>query len=557
MPETSPARTLPADRPADWWRQAVVYQVYPRSFRDLDGDGLGDIRGVTERLPYLHRLGVDAVWLSPFYPSALSDGGYDVDDHRDVDPRLGTLADADEMIATAHGLGMKVVVDIVPNHTSDRHAWFREALASPPGSPARDRYVFRDGTGPDGSSPPSDWMSHFGGPAWTRVPDGQWYLHLFAREQPDLDWDSPEVHEDFLRTLRFWSDRGVDGFRVDVAHALAKDLSEPLRDYGGVHPDAMTELPLDGSHPLFDRNEVHEIFREWRKVLDSYDPPRSAVAEAWVTTSRRVLYARPDELGQAFNFELLVSPWSAEQFRVEIDAALSAAAVAGASATWVLSNHDVVRHPSRYALPAGTDLDAWLLGDGTEPEPDDERGLRRARAATLLMLALPGSAYLYQGEELGLPEVAGLPAEALQDPIWERTGHAQKGRDGCRVPLPWTREGSSFGFGPAGSWLPQPERFGELSAEAQDGVEGSTLETYRAALRLRRELQADETLQWLDTRPVAQTHVLHFRRPGGWESVTNVSDADVALPEGEVLLASGPLGDGVLPPDTTVWLRRA
>ncbi|MBM7808005.1 alpha-glucosidase [Geodermatophilus bullaregiensis] len=542
---------------ADWWRQAVVYQVYPRSFRDLDGDGLGDIRGVTERLPYLQRLGVDAVWLSPFYPSALADGGYDVDDYRDVDPRLGTLEQFDEMVARAHALGVKVVVDVVPNHSSNRHAWFTEALASPPGSPTRDRYVFRDGKGPDGSEPPSDWMSHFGGPAWTRVPDGQWYLHLFAREQPDLNWDNREVREDFLQTLRFWSDRGVDGFRVDVAHALAKDLSEPLRDYGGVHPDSRTELPLDGSHPLFDRDEVHEIFREWRKVLDTYDPPRSAVAEAWVTTSRRVLYARPDELGQAFDFEFLVSPWSAEQFRVEVDGALSAAAAAGASATWVLSNHDVVRHRSRYALPNGTDLDGWLLSGGTHPAPDDERGLRRARAATLLMLALPGSAYLYQGEELGLPEVADLPAEALQDPIWERTGHAQKGRDGCRVPLPWTREGSSFGFGDAGSWLPQPAWFGEYSAEAQDGAEGSTLELYRAALHLRRELRADESLQWLGSRPVAATHVLHLRRSTGWESVTNFSDADVDLPAGEVLLASGPLPGGVLPPDTTVWLRRA
>ncbi len=552
MPDNSPDRQALAD----WWRQAVVYQVYPRSFADVNGDGLGDIRGVTSRLPYLRRLGVDAVWLSPFYPSALADGGYDVDDYRDVDPRLGTLADADEMIARAHELGMKVVVDVVPNHTSDRHAWFTEALASPPGSPARDRYVFRDGKGPDGSRPPSDWMSHFGGPAWTRVPDGQWYLHLFAREQPDLNWASQEVREDFLHTLRFWSDRGVDGFRVDVAHALAKDLSEPLRDYGGVHPDSMTDLPHDGSHPLFDREEVHEIFREWRKVLDTYDPPRSAVAEAWVTTSRRVLYARPDELGQAFNFELMVSPWSAEQFRVEIDAALSAAAVCGASATWVLSNHDVVRHPSRYALPAGTDLNAWLLSGGTHPAPDDERGLRRARAATMLMLALPGSAYLYQGEELGLPEVADLPAEALQDPIWERTGHAHKGRDGCRVPLPWTREGTSFGFGDGGAWLPQPASFGALSVEAQDGAEGSTLELYRAALGLRRELQADESLQWVDAGPTAVTHVLHLRRSTGWESVTNFSDAAVDLPAGEVLLASGPLTDGTLPPDTTVWLRR-
>ncbi|SDC96908.1 alpha-glucosidase [Geodermatophilus telluris] len=549
----TPAPNRTAD--ADWWRQAVVYQVYPRSFADANGDGLGDLPGVTSRLPYLQQLGVDAVWLSPFYPSALADGGYDVDDYRDVDPRLGTLADADAMIARAHELGMKVVVDVVPNHSSDRHAWFREALASPPGSPARDRYVFRDGRGPDGSRPPSDWMSHFGGPAWTRVPDGQWYLHLFAREQPDFNWDNQEVREDFLATLRFWSDRGVDGFRVDVAHALTKDLSEPLRDYGGVHPDAMTELPLDGSHPLFDRDEVHEVFREWRKVLDTYDPPRSAVAEAWVTTSRRVLYARPDELGQAFNFELLVQPWSAEQFRVEIDAALSAAAVAGASATWVLSNHDVVRHASRYALPPGTDLDAWLLADGGTPEPDADQGLRRARAATLLMLALPGSAYLYQGEELGLPEVADLPAEALQDPIWERTGHAQKGRDGCRVPLPWTREGSSFGFGDGGAWLPQPASFGALSAEAQDGVEGSTLELYRSALALRRQLQADESLQWVDAGPVARTHLLHLRRATGWGSVTNFGDAPVDLPEGEVLLASGPLTGGQLPPDTTVWLR--
>jgi alpha-glucosidase len=555
VPQTP--RSPDRDTQPDWWRQAVVYQVYPRSFRDADGDGLGDIRGVTERLPYLQQLGVDAVWLSPFYPSALADGGYDVDDYRDVDPRLGTLEQFDEMVAEAHRRSIKIVVDIVPNHTSNRHAWFTEALASPPGSPARDRYVFRDGTGPDGSEPPSDWMSHFGGRAWTRVPDGQWYLHLFAKEQPDLDWSNPEVREDFLGTLRFWSDRGVDGFRVDVAHGLAKDLSEPLRNYGGVHPEALTELPLDGSHPLFDRDEVHEIFREWRKVLDSYDPPRSAVAEAWVATSRRVLYARPDELGQAFNFEFLVSPWSAEQFRVEIDGALSAAAVAGASATWVLSNHDVVRHRSRYALPAGTDFNAWLRSGGTAPAPDDEVGLRRARAATLLMLALPGSAYLYQGEELGLPEVADLSDDVLQDPIFERTGHAEKGRDGCRVPLPWRAEGSSFGFGDGGAWLPQPAWFGELSAEAQDGVDGSTLELYRAALRLRRELLGDESLQWLDAGPTAATHVLHLRRSGGWESFTNLSPADVPIPAGEVLLSSGPLGVGTVPPDTTVWLRHA
>src|SRR3712207_3473147 len=281
---------------ADWWRQACVYQIYPRSFADSNGDGIGDLPGVTSRIGYLADLGVDAIWLSPFYPSALADGGYDVDDYRDVAPELGTLADFDALVAAAHARNIKVIVDIVPNHTSDRHSWFVEALASPPGSAARARYIFRDGTGPDGSQPPSDWISHFGGPAWTRLPDGQWYCHLFAPEQPDLNWDNPEVREDFKTTLRFWADRGVDGYRVDVAHALAKDLSEPLRSKPVLED---TTMPLDGSDPLFDRDEVHQIYAEWREVFDSYDPPRTAVAEAFAPSERRALYARPTELGQA------------------------------------------------------------------------------------------------------------------------------------------------------------------------------------------------------------------------------------------------------------------
>ena len=540
--------------PADWWRQAVVYQVYPRSFADADGDGVGDLLGITQRLAYLHRLGVDAVWLSPFYPSALADGGYDVDDYRDVDPRLGDLAQFDDLVTAAHGLDLKVMVDIVPNHTSDRHAWFRQAMVAGPGSAERNRYVFRDGRGPGGTGPPSDWLSHFGGPAWTRVADGQWYLHLFTREQPDLNWDNPEVREDFLTTLRFWSDRGVDGFRVDVAHALAKDLTEPLRDLGGIYPDPITDLPLDGSHPLYDRDEVHEIFREWRKVFDQYDPPRTAVAEAVVTTSRRVLYARPDELGQAFNFEFIRAPWSAAEVRSIVDDALVAAEAAGATATWVLSNHDGVRHASRFALPADVDLDAWLLSDGVTPTPDLERGLRRARAATLLMLALPGSIYLYQGEELGLPEVADIPAAALKDPIWERTGHERKGRDGCRVPLPWTATGPSFGFGSAGAWLPQPYWFASYAVAAQDGANGSTLELYRAGLALRRRIGGGEGLEWIDGG--LGVDVLHLRRSGGWASVTNFGDRSVARPPGDVLLSSGPLHEGTMPPDTTVWLHQ-
>ena len=440
---TNPSAAEPAatalDADPDWWRQAVVYQIYPRSFADASGDGVGDLQGITSRVPYLAALGVVAVWLSPFYPSALADGGYDVDDYRDVDPRLGTLEDFDAMVAALHEAGIRVIVDIVPNHTSNRHAWFQEALAAPKDSPARDRYIFRDGLGPDGAEPPSDWQSVFGGPAWTRVPDGQWYLHLFAPEQPDLNWDHREVRDDFLTTLRFWSDRGVDGFRVDVAHALVKDLTEPFAD----HATLVDEEALPpGHHPLWDRDEVHDIYVEWRKVFNEYQPPRTAVAEAWVHPSRRSRYASPEGLGQAFNFDLLRADWDATQFRTIINDNLTDALRSGASSTWVFSNHDVVRHPTRYGLPKGEpkrpqDGKAWLLSNGAGPL-DRDLGLRRARAATLMMLALPGSAYLYQGEELGLHEVGDLPADVLQDPTFLRSKGAEKGRDGCRVPLPWT-----------------------------------------------------------------------------------------------------------------------
>ncbi|WP_122616658.1 glycoside hydrolase family 13 protein [Streptomyces sp. Tu 4128] len=537
----------------NWWRQAVIYQVYPRSFADADGDGLGDLRGITQRLTHLAALGVDALWLSPFYPSELADGGYDVDDYRDVDPRLGTLDDFDAMAAEAHRLGLKVIVDLVPNHTSHRHAWFLEALEAGPGSAARDRYVFRDGRGAQGELPPTDWQSVFGGSAWKRVPDGQWYLHLFTPEQPDLNWENEEIRADFRTTLKFWSDRGVDGFRVDVAHALVKDLAEPLRDLGS--PELSGEAALaefaPGTHPLYDRDDVHEVYRDWRKIFDTYTPPRMAVAEAWVPGARRALYARPDELGQAFNFEYLQGGWDAAELRAIITGSLADAHAAGASATWVLSNHDVVRHATRLVLPPGTDTDAWLLSGGHAPAVDAASGLRRARAATLLMLALPGSAYVYQGEELGLPEVADLPTEVLQDPIWEQTGHVRKGRDGCRVPLPWTTEGPSYGFGAGAAWLPQPPVFSAYSVQAQDGVADSTLELYRTALRLRRKLLDGESLTWSDDVPAG---VLQFDRTDRWRCVTNLTGAAVDLPAGEVLLSSSPLDGGRLGPDTTVWL---
>lgn len=564
---TTAPQTVPAEQQADadWWRQAAVYQIYPRSFADSNGDGIGDLGGIISRVPYLQQLGVDAVWLSPFYPSALADGGYDVDDFRDVDPKIGTLAEFDEMVAALHDAGIKLVVDLVPNHSSDRHEWFREALASPQGSNARARYIFRDGTGENGELPPADWTSIFSGPAWTRVPDGQWYLHSFATEQPDFNWKHPEVHEDFTRTLRFWSDRGVDGFRIDVAHGLAKDLGEVLPSKA-----ELKAMPKDGTHPLWDRDEVHEIYAEWRAVFNEYTPARTAVAEAWVETpERRAKYASPEGLGQAFNFDLMEADFDATHFRDIVTDNLAQSAVTGSSTTWVFSNHDGVRHATRYGLPpqAGRDVKQgaeWVLAGGPEDGIDRELGLRRARAATMFELALPGSAYLYQGEELGLHEVAEIPDAQRQDPAFWRTtaedrGFDGLGRDGCRVPLPWAREGESFGFGTGGAHLPQPAWFADFSVEAEDGVADSTLEMYREALRLRGELQSEESLTW--DEELSTGDVLAFERPGGWLSVTNFGDAPVALPDGEVLLASAPLtaadGDAQeLPGATTVWLRR-
>jgi alpha-glucosidase len=329
-------------------------------------------------------------------------------------------------------------------------------------------------------------------------------------------------------------------------------MTEPLLSHAQLFAKGFEDVGPSGTHPTVDRDEVHEIYRDWRRLLDSYTPPRTAVAEAWVPGARRALYARPDELDQAFNFEYLQAGWGTEEIRAVITDSLANARAVGASATWVLSNHDVVRHASRLMLPPGADSDAWLLSGGRAPHVDERAGLRRARAATLLMLALPGSSYLYQGEELGLPEVADLPVEVLQDPVWEQTGRVRKGRDGCRVPLPWTATGPSYGFGPGGAWLPQPPSFARYAVAAQDGVAGSTLELYRTALRLRRKLLEGEELAW---DPDASPGVLSFVRHDGWRCVTNLSDAALPSPPGEALLSSDPLdGDGLLPPDTTVWL---
>ncbi|MGI9021836.1 MAG: glycoside hydrolase family 13 protein [Acidimicrobiales bacterium] len=562
-PERPPERESGPERPRErepWWRHAVIYEVYVRSFADSDGDGIGDLAGVRSRLPYIAGLGVDAVWLTPFYPSPQADAGYDVADYRDVDPVFGTLAELDGLVGDAHRLGLRVIIDLVPNHTSSEHAWFRAALASAPGSPERSRYVFRDGTGAGGGDPPNDWLSVFGGPAWSRVTEsdgqpGQWYLHLFAPEQPDLDWTNEEVRSEFDDILRFWLDRGVDGFRIDVAHGLAKDPALPNLDgrFGAAGP-------AREGHPYWDQDAVHEVYRRWRRIADASPGDVTFVGEAWVDSPARLArYLRPGELHTAFNFDFLLAPWDAGALRRAIDECIAAMDSVGAPPTWVLSNHDVIRHVTRY-------------GGG-------ELGTRRARAAALLMLALPGGAYVYQGEELGLAQVTDLPDEVLRDPTFFRSGGAERGRDGCRVPMPWSGDQPPFGFGPGRpperggrgperpsergggpgeeAWLPQPTDWAALTAERQESDPASVLTLYRAALRLREQLaRGSGPLVWVD----APDGVLAFRREG-FACMVNVGDEPTGVPAdlvaaGEVVLASGPTGPGPrLPSATAVWYR--
>ena len=529
---TVPAPRTRAHEPS-WWRRAVFYQVYPRSFADSNGDGNGDLAGITAGLPYLADLGVDAIWISPFYVSPMVDNGYDVADPCDVDPMFGTLADFDALVAEAHRLGILVTIDLVPNHFSDQHPWFKEALVSGAGSPERDRFIFREGLGLDGDIPPNNWLSSFGGPAWTRVADGQWYLHLFAPEQPDLNWSNPEVPAEFARIIRFWLDRGADGFRMDVAHGMAKP--EDLPDM------TVVRQPGDRNHegdPRFNQPHVHDYLRGMRSVMDEY-PGSMVVGEAWVGGGPAAAqFVRPGELHLTFNFALEEAQWDAVDFRAAITDAIAAFDTVGAPCTWVLSNHDVVRHGTRY-------------GGG-------ELGTARGRAAALVQLALPGTCYIYQGDELGLQNV-DLPDEVRQDPAYFRTkgtDYAEKGRDGERVPMPWSGATPPFGFTTGTPWLPMPREWSELTAEAQAGRPESTLSLYRTTIRLRRQLPEllGTAISWVD----APEGVLAFDRGEAVTVLANMSEEPSLLPEGQVLLASGPLADpGTLPAHTAVWLRTA
>ncbi|MFD6448889.1 glycoside hydrolase family 13 protein [Promicromonospora sp. NPDC060204] len=548
MTTTSDAPLEPRSAPSDWWRSAVIYQIYPRSFADGNGDGTGDLAGVRSRLGYLRDLGVDAIWYTPWYASPLADGGYDVRDYRTIDPAFGTLADAEALIAEAREVGIRTIVDVVPNHISSEHEWFQAALAAGPGSPERERFWFHDGKGPGGEQMPTGWVSSFQGETWTRTtnPDGtpgQWYLHLFTPEQPDVNWNHPDVRQEHEDVLRFWFDRGAAGIRIDSAALIIKDPE--LRE--------VPATPGPGEHPHLDRDEIHDVYRGWRRVADDYAEPRVLVGEVWLADQERFAqYLRPDEMHTAFNFDFMARPWDAKELRESIRTTLEAHAPVGAPATWVLSNHDVTRPVTRYGREDSSfDFAAKRFGTPS----DLDLGTRRARAASLLVAALPGALYVYQGDELGLPE-AEVPRELIQDPMHFRSEGVDPGRDGCRVPLPWARTGASLGFGPddgAAPWLPQPAGWADLSVEAQDADAGSMLSLYRHALHLRRglpALHADE-FAWLD---LGGDDVLAFTRGAGFACVANLGTTPVPLPAGAtVLLASGPV-DGVVGPDIAVWL---
>ncbi len=572
---------------SEWWRNAVIYQIYPRSFADGNGDGVGDIRGIINRLDHLVDLGVDALWLSPFYKSPQADAGYDVADYRQIDPLFGDLDDFQEMADKAHARGLKVIVDLVPNHTSDDHAWFQEAIKAGPGSAARDRYMFRDGKGENGELPPNNWQSIFGGPAWTRVDqrwnasedgvdDKQWYLHMFDTRQPDLNWDNDEVKEDFKSILRFWLDRGVDGFRIDVAHGMVKAPGLPDWDgvtgmVDGTKNEGASQVQTDGtpdedgsngggnSGPMFDQDGVHDIYRSWHEVLETYEGDRCLVAEAWVEPlSRLALYVRQDEMQQAFNFSYLTTKWDAAALRTVINASIRENDVVGAPTTWVLSNHDVVRHVTRMGLPSvieGKEMNPNGVR-ATEPQPDVELGLKRGKAATLQMLGLPGSAYLYNGEEFGTPDHTEMPDEFRQDPAFERKGRTEAGRDGCRVPLAWEADKPAYGFSETGlTWLPQPDTYKAVAADVQKATEGSTFKLYQQALRLRKEHNLGlGSHAWLADF-VDAPEVLAYQN-NDVIVLTNFGDTPVQLPEGsQVLVSSAPVVGNVVERDVCVWIQ--
>ena len=542
---------------SQWWRSGVIYQIYPRSFADSNGDGLGDLKGITSRLDSLAALGIDAIWLSPFYSSPQKDAGYDVSNYVDVDPIFGTLADFDELLEKAHSLGLRVMIDLVPNHSSDQHQWFQKALAAEPGSQERSFYHFKDGKGDSGELPPNNWVSMFGGPAWTRVTEsdgkpGQWFVHLFDSSQPDLNWANPQVQLEFENILKFWLDRGVDGFRVDQPHAMAKAAGLPDHPY--VEEAGAGFIEGRENPPMWFQEEVHEIFRNWRKILESYPGNRAMCGEAYVyPLSLMAKWVRPDEFHQTFNFRFLDAGWDPKKLVAAINESFEAFDGVGAPSTWVLNNHDVIRHASRF----GGDYGRATASDGVganQAQPDSKLGLKVAKGATLFMLGLPGASYLYQGEELGLPEHTTLEDDYRQDPTFARTNGKRVGRDGCRIPLPWEPEGNSNGFSNSGrGWLPQPASYKDLSRSLQEQDPGSTLTLYKTALGLRKQLGLGEgSFGWLVEHLGPGT--LGYEN-SGVQVIYNFGVQAVDLSAFEILIASEPLSGNQLATNQCAWVR--
>jgi len=536
----------------EWWRHAVIYQIYPRSFADGNGDGMGDLPGVMSRLESLKELGIDAIWFSPFFTSPQKDAGYDVADYTDIDPRFGTLADFDALLAKAHSHGIRIIIDLVPNHSSDQHPLFQAALKAGKGSPERDMYVFREGR--DEKSPPNNWQSVFGGPAWTQVEDGQWYLHLFDSSQPDFNWANPKVEQFFHDVLRFWFDRGVDGFRVDVAHSLVKDPALPdIEEVSSSMTGSDSTPKEEKPHPFWGQEGVHEVIRGFRKVANEYDD-RAMCAEAWILPlSKMAKWVRPDEYHQTFNFAYLETPWDSAKLRNVVDESLREFGNVGAPSTWVLSNHDVIRHVTRMAYDK-----VPKQGDGigpSYPQPDEARGQRVGRAATAFMLGLPGSSYIYQGEELGLPEHTTLDASFREDPTFFRTKGERVGRDGCRVPIPWESDKPAYGFNTTGkSWLPQPENYRRYARSEQKGVAGSTLELYKQLLKIRKEFKMGlGELKWVED--LCDETTLVFDN-SGVRVIANFGGT-LNLPAGELLVTTQHdlTVEGVLEHDQVAWIK--
>ncbi|WP_040494617.1 alpha-amylase family glycosyl hydrolase [Ilumatobacter nonamiensis] len=561
-----------------WWQNAVVYQVYVRSFADSDGDGVGDLAGIRSRLDHLVELGIDAVWLNPCYPSPQFDHGYDVADYFGIHAEYGDLAAFDELLAAARDRGIKIMMDLVPNHCSSQHRWFVDALAAAPGSRERARFYFRDGR-PDGAgdahgAPPNNWSAAFGGSAWTRpsADDSQWYLGTFTPHQPDFDHTNPDVQAMFAEVFEFWFDRGVEGFRVDAISPVGKHPELP--DAPPVpEGTGMLQVTWENPYTVF-RPEGHDVWRQFRATIDTYmdahpDRDLTMVAEAYMNGRPDLMaaFVNDEQFHQAFAFDLLLSPWDKTEMERAIGDTLDLMD-AGSTPTWTLNNHDVQRVVTRLGRDNATDPSTVTNNalESVATSVDIAVGLRRARAMITLAMAMPGSIYLYMGEELGLPEVLDMPDDRRQDPVFITTNGERLGRDGCRVPLPWTDDPSTnFGFSasPDASepWLPQPEWWGEVAVDVVDQQDDATLDLYRELIAARRELAVPEGL---GAMVLDLGDGLVAVRRGKLIAVTNVtatpialdSDHDEGIADAMPVFASEPdelHTPGVIPPDSTIW----